>query len=85
MFGELRPKPDARMLRRLLARLRVPAHRCVLVEDTLQHQKAARRVGMRTVWMQRWTRKSARPGSRASMQPAYVDLKTRQLRTLERS
>ena len=46
MFGELRPKPDARMLRTLLARLRVHAARCVLVEDTLQHQKAARRVGM---------------------------------------
>ena len=55
MFGELRPKPDARMLRTLLARLRVPAARCVLVEDTLQHQKSARRVGMSTVWMQRWT------------------------------
>jgi putative hydrolase of the HAD superfamily len=84
MFGQLRPKPDARMLRRLVARLRVPAPRCVLVEDTLQHQKAARRVGMRTVWMQRWTRAAAKPGARFSMQPAYVDLKLRQLRALER-
>ena len=84
MFGELRPKPDARMLRRLLARLRVPAARCVLVEDTLQHQKAARRVGMTTVWMQRWTRAAARPGARFSMVPPYVDLRTRQLRVLER-
>ena len=82
MFGELRPKPDARMLRTLLARLRVPASRCVLVEDTLQHQKAARRVGMRTVWMQRWTRADPRPGARPSRQPPYVDLKTRQLRRL---
>jgi len=54
MFGELRPKPDARMLRRLLARLRVPATRCVLVEDTLAHQKAAHALGMRTAWMQRY-------------------------------
>ena len=84
MFGELRPKPDARMLRRLLARLRVPAARCVLVEDTLQHQKAARRVGMTTAWMQRWTRAAARPGARFSMVPPYVDLRTRQLRVLER-
>ncbi|HMO48523.1 MAG TPA: pyrimidine 5'-nucleotidase [Rubrivivax sp.] len=84
MFGELRPKPDARMLRRLLARLRVPAARCVLVEDTLQHQKAARRVGMNTVWMQRWTRGAAPAGTRASRRPPYVDLKTRQLRALER-
>ena len=84
MFGELRPKPDARMLRTLLARLRVNAARCVLVEDTLQHQKAARRVGMKTVWMQRWTRAAAKPGTRFSMQPPYVDVKARQLRVLVR-
>lgn len=84
MFGELRPKPDARMLRRLLARLRVPASRCVLVEDTLQHQKAARRVGMRTVWMQRWARAAVRPEPRPGRRPAYVDLKARQLRRLVR-
>jgi putative hydrolase of the HAD superfamily len=84
MFGELRPKPDARMLRTLLARLRVSASHCVLVEDTLQHQKAARRVGMKTVWMQRWTRAADKPGVRFSMQPAYVDVRTRQLRVLPR-
>jgi putative hydrolase of the HAD superfamily len=54
MFGHLRPKPDARMFRHVLARLKVPAARCVLVEDTLEHQKAAHGLGMRTVWMQRY-------------------------------
>jgi putative hydrolase of the HAD superfamily len=61
MFGALRPKPDTRMLRRLVARLRVPASRCVLVEDTLVHQKAARAIGMRTVWMQRYLGGRFRP------------------------
>ncbi|MBI5719188.1 MAG: HAD-IA family hydrolase [Burkholderiales bacterium] len=56
MFGQLRPKPDARMLRRMAARLRVPPAACVLVEDTLAHQKSAHRIGMGTVWMQRWVR-----------------------------
>jgi putative hydrolase of the HAD superfamily len=82
MFGELRPKPDARMLRALLARLRVPAARCVLVEDTLQHQKAARRVGMKTVWMQRWSRAAGKPGARFNRRPPYVDVRARQLREL---
>lgn len=82
MFGELRPKPDARMFRALLKRLRVPAARCVLVEDTLQHQKAARRVGMKTVWMQRWTRAAAKPGARFHLKPPYVDVRTRSLRAL---
>ena len=83
MFGQLRPKPDARMLRRLLVRLRVPAARCVLIEDTLQHQKAARRVGMTTVWMQRWTRHDVKAQARASRRPSYVDLKLRQLRLMQ--
>ena len=54
MFGHHRPKPDARMFRSMAARLGVPPHRCTLVEDTLDHQRAAYRVGMRTVWMQRY-------------------------------
>jgi putative hydrolase of the HAD superfamily len=59
MFGQLRPKPDARMFRALAVRLKVPPGRCVLVEDTLVHQKAAFSVGMRTVWMQRWARQAS--------------------------
>ena len=56
MFGSHRPKPDARMLRHVAARLKVPPSRCVLVEDTLVHQKAAHGIGMRTVWMRRYLR-----------------------------
>ncbi|MFM2055059.1 MAG: hypothetical protein RL456_3096, partial [Pseudomonadota bacterium] len=79
MFGHLRPKPDARMLRHVAVRLKVPAHRCVLVEDTLEHQKAARRVGMRTVWMRRWLRR------RRAHRPAYVCARIRSLQTLARA
>ena len=87
MFGHWRPKPDARMLRRLVARLRAPAARCVLVEDTLEHQKAARRVGMRTVWMQRWTRQAdwgVAAGTRVHRRPAYVDRRVTRLGQLRR-
>lgn len=88
MFGQLRPKPDARMLRRVAVRLGVPASRCVLVEDTLVHQKAARRVGMGTVWMQRFAR-NAPPvdgsATRWATQPAYVDRRVRTLAALRRS
>jgi putative hydrolase of the HAD superfamily len=79
MFGQLRPKPDARMLKRIAVQLRVPPRRCVLVEDTLGHQKAARRIGMATVWMQRWTRQAAKhitPGLKVGVylhrKPVYV-------------
>lgn len=76
MFGHWRPKPDRRMFRRLLARLKVPAGRCVLVEDTLEHQKAAHALGMGTVWMQRWTRRAGwgvAAATRVNRRPAYVD------------
>ena len=84
MFGHLRPKPDARMLRALCARLRVHPSRCVLVEDTLQHQKAARAVGMGTAWMLRYVRgRSVAPRPRGG-RPAYVDQRLRSLRALSR-
>jgi putative hydrolase of the HAD superfamily len=91
MFKHLRPKPDARMLRALAARLGVHPSRCVLVEDTLQHQKAARRVGMTTVWMQRWTREAAKHVTHARKvgvylhrKPAYVCARIFSLQALHR-
>jgi putative hydrolase of the HAD superfamily len=80
MFGHLRPKPDARMLRRVAARLKVPAARCTLVEDTLVHQKAARRIGMRTAWMQRWL--PAATARHRPLKPAYVDRRVHAVRDL---
>ncbi|RQO62395.1 pyrimidine 5'-nucleotidase [Paucibacter sp. KBW04] len=89
MFGELRPKPDARMFRHLLARLRLRPSDCILVEDTLIHQKSARRVGMQTVWMQRWLRAAAKTqspqtGRSLRSRPAYVDRRVSSLRQLLR-
>lgn len=86
MFGHLRPKPDARMLRQLAARLKVPPSHCTLVEDTLVHQKAARRIGMGTVWMQRWlaAHDGAARAVRSRRRPAYVDRRVRKLRDLLR-
>ncbi len=84
MFGHLRPKPDARMFRHLAARLGVPPQRCVLVEDTLEHQKSARRVGMKTVWLRRWIRRLPGAGSDRARTPAYVDRKLHSIRELRR-
>ena len=84
IFGHSRPKPDARMFRVVLAALRLPRVRCVLVEDTLVHQKTARRLGLKTVWMQRWA-KQARDGRRLQHRPAYVSRRVRSLAALARS
>jgi putative hydrolase of the HAD superfamily len=88
MFGQLRPKPDRRMLRHVCARLRVRPHQCVLVEDTLEHQRAAKAVGMHTVWMLRYTR-IANPvtptpevGVHPCRRPPYVYARIKSLRQL---
>jgi putative hydrolase of the HAD superfamily len=49
--GRMMPKPSRPMLHKLLARLRLPAHRCVLVEDTVENLRAARHCGVKTVWV----------------------------------
>ncbi len=75
MFGHPRPKPDARMLRRVAARLKVTTSRCVLVEDTLEHQKAARRLGMHTIWMQRYLGGRFRPVASARLNTGFSSAK----------
>jgi putative hydrolase of the HAD superfamily len=72
MFGQLRPKPDRRMLRGVAVRLKIAPSRCILVEDTLEHQKAARSLGMGTVWMQRYLGGRFRKPGRAANPPPSV-------------
>ena len=84
MFGDWRPKPDRRMLRRVAVRLGVHPSRCVLVEDSLDNVLAARRVGMAPVWMQRFARRGAHAGPRVgrwSVHPSGVRI-VRTLRSL---
>ena len=86
MFGHPRPKPDARMLRHVAARLKVVPSRCVLVEDTLQHQRSAHRIGMRAVWMQRYL-KGAKYGTEVGVHPCvkppYVYARIQSLKFLQ--
>ena len=85
LFGQLRPKPDARMFRVVLARLKLRPTRCVLVEDTLTHQRAARGLGLRTVWMQRYLWRNAHGpevGARLRRKPVYVCARIHSLQKL---
>jgi putative hydrolase of the HAD superfamily len=85
MFGHLRPKPDARMLRHMAAKLQVRISRCVLVEDSLENQRSACKVGMRTVWMQRYTpteKSNTKAGVHLCSAPPYVHVRIRTLKLL---
>ncbi len=46
-----RPKPDVYGFMRLLKRHKVKAAGCVMVEDSLENLQAAKRLGIRTVWV----------------------------------
>lgn len=68
-----RPKPDREAFRVLLERERLAPERSVLVEDTLDNLRAARRLGLKTVWVTREPRS-----------PACVDAKIASVRFLPR-
>jgi putative hydrolase of the HAD superfamily len=68
-----RPKPDMAGFVRLLARHRLNPARCVMVEDSAQNLVPAKRLGMRTVWVNATTKR-----------PAYVDVKIRNVTELPR-
>ena len=91
VHGQLRPKPSTVMLRRLLRKHRVAARRCILVEDTLENLKGAKRVGVRTVWLTQYLRHTNVTGARVTStaalpnmlkRPAYVDVKVKSLKQL---
>lgn len=90
VHGKLRPKPSRHLLRKLVAKERVPACRCILVEDTVDTLKAARAVGMRTVWVTGYLRAGpnasrSAPGLPAPLftkRPDYVDVKVKSVTQL---
>jgi len=69
-----RPKPDAYGFLRLLRRNRLAPARCIMVEDTLDNLRTAKKLGMRTIWV-----------SAAHNAPGYVDATVRSIRELERA
>ena len=90
VHGKLRPKPSKPLLRKLLARERVSARRCVLVEDTADNLKAAKALGMRTAWVTQYLPTNPNlhqpagnlPSPRFTKRPIYVDVKVQSVRQL---
>lgn len=83
VHGQLRPKPSALMLRKLMRKQGLRASRCILVEDTLVNLKSAKALGMGTVWITRYlSRRDERGAAAALNRPAYVDVKVKSVRHL---
>lgn len=68
-----RPKPDAYGFWRLMRKNRLKPADCIMVEDSLMNLKAAKKLGMKTVWV---TASRKRPG--------YVDVSVTSLSQLPR-
>jgi putative hydrolase of the HAD superfamily len=69
-----RPKPDAHGFLRLTRAHHLRSQRCIMVEDTLENLRTAKKLGMKTVWV-----------SREPRAPAYVDVKISKLSELRRA
>ncbi len=68
-----RPKPQMAGFVRLLRKHRLNPARCVMVEDSAENLRTAKRLGMKTVWV-----------SASSRLPAYVDVKIQNVMQLPR-
>lgn len=88
---QLRPKPSRVLLHQVLRREKLLAARTVLVEDTVANLKAARALGLKTVWITRYIVASAHHGptqhragaaANPSRRPAFVDVKVKSLADL---
>lgn len=69
-----RPKPQPQGFRRILRAAGLVPERCVMVEDSLENLRAAKKLGMKTVWI---TREPRTPG--------YVDVRLSSVRLLPRA
>jgi len=65
------PKPAVGGFRQLLRSERLRADRCIMVEDSLSNLTTARRLGMKTVWVSRSTRRPLAVDVRV---PSLLDL-----------
>ncbi|WP_407941098.1 pyrimidine 5'-nucleotidase [Nitrogeniibacter aestuarii] len=70
----LQPKPQTGAFRRLLRAHRLQPKACILIEDSLENLRAAKRLGMKTVWI-----------DRSHGKPAYVDMKLSSVLQLPRA
>ncbi len=70
---DYRPKPDSYGFLKLFRKNRIRAGACIMVEDSLENLRTAKKLGMSTVWV-----------ARTAKIPGYVDFSIRSLLQLPR-
>ena len=80
---QLRPKPSRAMLQKLLARGKLRAQDCVLVEDTLTNLKAAHSLGLRTALVTQYgSMENTTAAVNFVKRPHFVDVKVKSVKQL---
>ncbi|HEY8102662.1 MAG TPA: pyrimidine 5'-nucleotidase [Burkholderiaceae bacterium] len=90
VHGKLKPKPSRQLLQKLIAKEKTTPRRCILVEDTIDTLKAAKALGMRTVWITQYLatnpnlqmKKGQLVLPNTTKRPIYVDVKVKSVRQL---
>lgn len=78
VHGRLRPKPSQWLLKKIVAKQKLKVSQCVLIEDTLENLRTAKRLGMKTVWITQYLKEHKRRFIRAH----FVDLKVRSVKQI---
>ena len=71
VHGKLRPKPSRILLKKIIAKYHLLPHDCVLIEDTRANLRAAKQLGMKTVWV---TQYGALNMPRCPQQRHFIDV-----------
>ncbi len=68
VHGHLRPKPSRWLLKKMMAKWKLSASRCVLIEDTRGNLRTAKQMGMKTVWVTQYLNLSSQISPQAEVQ-----------------
>lgn len=82
VHGKLQPKPSRSFLRKFLAKNRLRASQCILVEDSIDNLRAAKKEGLRTVWLHGYIPSHQRKIAHLQPRAACIDVQLRSVQQL---
>jgi len=79
IHGRLRPKPSRWLLKKLSRKL--ARTQCIAVEDSRDNLRAAKQMGMKTVWITQYLGGQSQPAKRFA-RASFIDIKIRSIKQL---
>ena len=84
VHGHWRPKPSRWLLKKLLAKKKLAANRCILIEDNLDNLRSAKQCGLKTVWVTQYAKLAAGNAHHSVRfgRPRFVNMKIHSMKQL---